>query len=132
MPVLRPKQSLRAEYLRRQAHNLRRDNILNTQAFTLALSADHIETVTQVLYYLVFTINVCLFVDLSPLQKYPMCKFNYALAAGISALPPFAMFQVLTFSSPWVQHIAGAAVATVASIVISLQIQKVIPIDIDF
>ena len=43
------------------------------------------------IFYVLLATHLCLFVDVSPLQKYPTCKLNFLIACVISAFIPIAI-----------------------------------------
>lgn len=98
----------------------------------MVMSAEATELATQFLYYLLLTAHICLFVDMSPLQKHPTCKFNYAVASTVSSLLPCIAIRLLTFPTWLLKHATGVGIAILLSILITLFIQQVIKVDIDF
>jgi hypothetical protein len=98
----------------------------------MVMSAEAAELATQFLYYLLLTAHVCLFVDMSPMQKHPACKLNYAVASVVSALLPCIAIRLMTFPTLILKHAAGVGIAVLLSIVITLFIQQVVKVNIDF
>ena len=88
-------------------------------------------TTDFIIAYLIST-HICLLFDMSPFQKRPVCKVNYALGTLIATLPAmtFSYFSTLTDS---VEHFGVLAAITVASsILVITSIQKVLNYNIDF
>ena len=98
----------------------------------MVMSAETTELATQFLYYLLLTAHICLFVDMSPLQKHPTCKFNYTIASTVSAMIPCIAIRLMTLPTFLLKHATGVGMAILLSIVITLFIQQVIKVDIDF
>lgn len=86
----------------------------------------------EFVYYLLLTAHVCLFIDVSPVQKYPMCKLNLLIASCIAALVPCVVINVTSFSSSLDKHLVGIGIAVVLSVAMALLIQRIIKIDIEF
>lgn len=90
---------------------------------------------TAIETYIVFTVitsHLCLFLDLSPIQKNPMCKLNYLFALLLSAILPSILTTFIDYSSTTLKVAVGLSVALICSALITLFIQKVINIDVDF
>ena len=84
------------------------------------------------LFYFLITVHACLFVDISPLQKYPTCKLNYLIASILAAAIPSAITSLVTFPSSIIEFSVGIGSALALSFLITLTIQRIIDIDIDF
>lgn len=84
------------------------------------------------LFFLLITAHVCLFVDISPLQKKSMCGLNYLLATLLSAAVPSIGMSLIVFSTPTKQLTVGISSAVVLSVLITLTIQRVFDMEIDF
>ena len=97
--------------------------------FETLLSESLSDLVINYLYYLLLTCHICLFVELSPLQKNPASKFNYFLASSVSAVAPFLITNTITFSSELMKNSAGIAAGAIASFITILTIQRIINID---
>ena len=84
------------------------------------------------MFYMLITAHICLFVDISPLQKHPTCKLNYLIASLLAAAFPSVVTNLITFSSTSTELSVGIGSALALSVLITLTIQQVIDIDIDF
>lgn len=84
------------------------------------------------MFYMLITAHICLFVDISPLQKYPTCKLNYLIASVLAAAIPSAITSFATLPSPTIELSTGLGSALILSFLITLTIQRIIDIDIDF
>jgi len=92
------------------------------------LSESSTNLVVNYLYYLLLTSHICLFVDLSRLQKYPASRLNHLLASMISSLVAVLFTNTISFSSAIVEVTAGIAIALSFSAAIILVIQRVVKI----
>lgn len=84
------------------------------------------------MFFMLVTVHICLFVDISPLQKYPTCKLNYLIASVLAAAIPSAITSLVTFPSSTIELSVGIGSALALSFLITLTIQRIIDIDIDF
>ncbi|MBL4761114.1 MAG: hypothetical protein JKY93_00270 [Gammaproteobacteria bacterium] len=84
------------------------------------------------LFYFMITVQICLFVDISPLQKHPTCKLNYLIASVLAAAIPSAITSFATFSSATMELSIGIGSALALSVLTTLTIQQIIDVDIDF
>lgn len=84
------------------------------------------------LFFFVITTALCLFVDISPLQKYPACKLNYLIASILAAIIPSVLTSSISFSSITEELLLGIGSAVIASIIFILTIQRVIDIEVEF
>lgn len=84
------------------------------------------------LFYSLLTVHLCLFVDISPLQHYPTCKLNYLIASVIAAAIPSSLTSFIIFPSISVELIVGIACALILSVTLTLTIQRILRINIDF
>jgi len=84
------------------------------------------------LFYFLITVHICLFVDSTPLQKYPTCKLNYLIASVLAAAIPSVITSFVAFPSSALELSVGIGSAFVLSTLITLTIQRIIDIDIDF
>ncbi len=84
------------------------------------------------MFYLLVTAHVCLFVDLSPWQKYPLSKLNYLIASVLAAAIPSVITSFATISSSSIELGVGLVSAFTLSIFITLSLQQIINLDYDF
>lgn len=84
------------------------------------------------LFYLLITAHACVFLDISPLQKYPMCQLNLLLASSVSAAVPSIATSLIMFSSPAIELFVGVGAALLLSFVTTLTIQRVLDVDVNF
>ena len=84
------------------------------------------------MFFMLITAHICLFVDISPLQQHPTCKLNYLIASVLAAAIPSAITSFITFSSAVMELSVGIGSALALSVLITLTIQRVIDIDIDY
>lgn len=84
------------------------------------------------LFYFLITAHICLFVDISPLQKYAISKLNYLIASIISATAPTVVTNLTNFPSPSMELSTGLGTALLTGLLITLTVQRIIKIDIDF
>lgn len=84
------------------------------------------------MFFMLITAHICLFVDMSPLQKHPTCKLNYLIASVLAAAIPSAITSFITFSSAAMELNIGIGSALALSVLITLTIQRVSDIDIDY
>lgn len=75
--------------------------------------------------------HIILFVDISRLQKNPICQFNHVIGSVIAAIP--SLILVLWFSETewWTETFVGALLTTLASVPVGLHIQKILPLNIN-
>jgi len=93
------------------------------------LSESTTAVVVSYLYYLLLTSHVCLFVDSSRWQKYPVSRFNHVLASLLAALPATIISNTFNFSSTSIEVAIGISTAVILSTAITLVIQRVINFD---
>ncbi len=84
------------------------------------------------LFFLLLTATTCLLVDLSPLQKHPMCQLNFWLASVVAATVPAIGIDLVSFPSPWLELSAGIGAALCLSVLGSLAIQRLLDVDINY
>ncbi|MAT91547.1 MAG: hypothetical protein CME59_03005 [Halioglobus sp.] len=84
------------------------------------------------LFLWVITAHVCLFADISPLQKKSMCALNFLLAGVIAAGIPAALTSSVQFSTPYLELTTGVGLAVALALALSLGIQRVLDIDVEF
>ncbi len=84
------------------------------------------------LFYLFLTAHICLFVDLSPLQKRATCKLNFLIASLLAAAIPLAITTLVTFPSLAVELFWGVTSALALGVFITLNVQRLLNIDVDF
>lgn len=84
------------------------------------------------LFFLLIAVHMCLLVDLSPIQKYPTCKLNYLIASITAAVVPSLSVRFFTFSSAITELGFGISFVLILSIIMTLTIQRVIDVEIDF
>lgn len=85
---------------------------------------------TYIIFVLV-TAHICLFVDMSPLQKHPMCMLSYCLAALLSAVLPSLITLTYRFSSDTMKMAVGFIVAVICGVIITLFIERVLKFNRD-
>lgn len=88
--------------------------------------------ITDFIIYLTITAHLCLFIDISPLQKYPTCKLNYILASILAAVVASIITASLPFASHLKQLLVGSGIASIVCVPMILSIQCMFDIDIDF
>ena len=76
------------------------------------------------IYALLFTQHVCLFVDLSRFQKYPLSHLNYMNAGLMSALVTAGCFFTLGFLSGTNKIMCVTAIGIVSATAITLTLQR--------
>lgn len=81
---------------------------------------------------LLLAAHVVLFVDLSPIQKRPLCSLNFVFAVLISALVPTLLVPRMNAIGSDARLLSIAVVTVVLSIIITLTIQSVLDINIEF
>lgn len=84
------------------------------------------------LFYMLIAAHVCIFIDISPLQKYPMCQLNLLLASLISAGVPSIVTLLVAFPTPAVELATGIGVALLLSFLTTLTIQRILNVDVNF
>ena len=84
------------------------------------------------LFYMLITTHVCVFLDISPLQKHPMCQLNFLLASLISAAVPSVATLLVPFPTPALELAIGIGAALLLSFVTTLSIQRIFNIDINY
>lgn len=79
-----------------------------------------------------FSAHICLFFDMSPLQKKPTCKMNFLIACSIATVPPM-LFSYFTAIPSLIVHYSLLGVITlVSSITVIATIQKYLDYEINF
>lgn len=77
------------------------------------------------LYFAMITAHFCLFIDESPLQKYPVCTFNFVLSMLASASICSYAVDYFTFSSFTSEILIGLGVALISSIAFTMSLQRI-------
>ena len=86
----------------------------------------------HVWFYLLLTAHLCVLIDISPWQKRPMCELNLLLASLAAAIVPCVRAEVIAFPSPLVELTVGMGTAVALSLLITLNIQRILDIDINY
>lgn len=79
----------------------------------------------HMMYFIIITAHICLFIDESPLQKYPLCFLNLSLAILASAAISSFAVELFTLPSFTIEILFGIGVATVSSLICALTFQRV-------
>lgn len=90
------------------------------------------DTIETFLYCLLLTSHLCLLVDISSLQKRPMCKLNYMVASFISAIVPAYLIKYPPINLHMIKWGLVGMSLLIGSLIATLFIQRVINVDIDF
>jgi len=75
---------------------------------------------------LLFTAHICLFLNVSRFQKYPLSDLNYINAGIMSALMTTTAFYTINFSSNTIKFIVLTAIGSITATVITLTLQRFI------
>jgi len=88
--------------------------------------------IEEFLVVFLFAIHVCLFVDMSSLQKKPICKLNFLIGSLIATIPAM-IFCYLPVHLSLVNHIATVLTFTLfSSVLVTLNIQNYLDYEINF
>lgn len=79
-----------------------------------------------------FAAHICLFFDMSSLQKSPVCKLNYLLGSLIATIPAMVFSYLVVIPSPIELFGILAGITLVSSILVISTIQKYLDYDVDF
>lgn len=86
-------------------------------------------TITHVieifLYTLLYTAHICLFLNISRFQKYPLSDLNYINAGIMSALITTGAFFTIRFSSMTYEIMLIAGTGFISATAITLTLQRV-------
>ncbi len=86
-------------------------------------------------FFLLFTListHLVLFIDVSPLQQHPTCSLNFIIAILTSAVIPSLFVRFINLSTSKAELLSGLTICVVLSLLTTLTIQKVNPVNIDF
>ncbi len=84
------------------------------------------------LFFMLLTAHACVLIDISPWQKHPICQLNLLLASMISAAIPSIFVDLVSFSTPVIELVAGIGAALLLSLISTLTIQRFINIDVNY
>lgn len=84
------------------------------------------------LFYCLVSAHVCLLTDISPLQKKPFCDLNFLIATVIAAAIPSVITSLIVFQSYTVEIAFGIGLAVLSGLLITLNIQRIIDLDVYF
>ena len=88
--------------------------------------------IEEFLVVFLFAVHVCLFVDMSSLQKKPICKLNFLIGSLIATIPAMVLCYLPVHLS-LVNHITMVLIFTFfSSVLITLNIQKYLDYEVDF